>query len=202
MYICKSIVSPKITSTRIVKFKRVSNIKVALVGVGIIFIYMTVLSPIVTYGRNNIAVGGVNTLAGVEQIVSASVTSEASDFVHDISPGVQRGWARLNYANAQAFAVERYNLGYPGDTFSDVLWVLLPRSLFPDKPNFSHGSKFNQMVDGNPYSSSGPGIIVEGYWNGGWTGVVFVCFFMAMIYAGWEKYIYIQISRERFDSAT
>jgi len=180
------------------KLKGVSNFRLGLVGFLIIFIYLTFLSPLVAYGRNIINVGGVNTMEGLQQFIAAVTSSEPYDFVADTTPGVQLGWARLNYSNAQAFAIEQYDSGAPGNTLSDILWVLVPRTLFSDKPNFSHGSFFNELVDGNPNSSSGPGMIVEGYWNAGWGGVIFVCFSMALIYFLWEKYINLQLSKSNF----
>ena len=179
--------------------KGVSLFRLGLSGVIILFFYAAFLSPMVTYGRAVFNVAGIQSLTDVNRLSEDIWQDKSSDYLADILPGVQGGWARLNYANAQAFAIKRYDSGQSGNSIDDLLWVIVPRELYPDKPNTSrHGTEFNNLVDGNPYSSSAPGMIAEGYWNVGWYGVVFVSFIMAIFYYGWEKYINYQIISTQF----
>jgi hypothetical protein len=153
----------------------------------------------VTYGRLTVNVSGIQNVTDSMRLARDVLQAKTSDYVSNNQPNVQGWWARFNYANAQAFAIERYDSGQAGNSMSDVLWVVVPRLLYPDKPNLSsHGTRFNELVDGNPYSSSGPGIIVEGYWNYGWYGVIFVSFIMGLFYFLWERYINSQLKKSQF----
>ena len=61
---------------------------------------------------------------GVQGLTSLSDTQSAiEDFARsgrddaaDLLPGVQSWWSRLNYANAQSFAMTAYDQGHSGDT--------------------------------------------------------------------------------------
>jgi hypothetical protein len=180
------------------KLKGISNFRAGINGVLILYLYAAVLSPMVTYGRLNFNVAGILSASDARQLTVDVWDGKTSAFMSVNLPGVQGWWARLNYANAQAFAIEHYDAGIAGNTLSQALWVFVPRVLIPDKPNLSHGTNFNELVDGNPYSSSGPGMIVEGYWNAGWYGVIFVSFIMALVYFLWERYINYQLKKGHF----
>lgn len=89
------------------------------------------------------------------------------------SSGPSTGWARLNYAPEQAFAMKRYDDGYPGSTLRNIGVVLMPRILWPDKPVTTDlGVDFYQLVTGRRSTHLGLGIFGEGYWDFGWAGVV------------------------------
>jgi len=96
---------------------------------------------------------------------------------------IQMWWARLNYANAQAFAMQAYDRGSPGNSFSLALYAPIPRFIWPNKPVMTVGSDFNCLVTGSPGSQSAPGIFAEAYWNGGWFLVIGACMYVGVLFA-------------------
>lgn len=81
--------------------------------------------------------------------------------------------ARITYQPAQAFAVASYDGGRPGTSLDNALYVLVPRPLMPDKPVFQPGLDFNVAALGARDSQSTPTTVAEGYYVGGWFGLVF-----------------------------
>lgn len=101
----------------------------------------------------------------------------------------QGWWTRLNYAGAQAFAVEQYDSGFYGQTLSDIPLLFVPRMLWPGKPIiWSPGLMYYNLVTGNEGTSFlGLSIYGDLYWNFGWWGV-----FLGPLLIG---YIFGMISR-------
>jgi hypothetical protein len=84
-------------------------------------------------------------------------------------------WSRFCYLPAQAAALDLHDAGQSENEFGLMGWVFLPRILFPEKPNITtNGPEFFAKVVGFYGSSSGQGIFVNGYYNLGWWGVIFV----------------------------
>jgi hypothetical protein len=121
-------------------------------------------------------------------LVQDTISGVADDKLAGLLPSVQYWWSRLNYANAQAFAMDAHDAGQVGDTFELAIWAFVPRILYPDKPVMTTGDTFNELVTGNPESKSAPGMFAEGYWNAGWAGLIVVSVAMACCYWGWERY--------------
>ncbi len=84
----------------------------------------------------------------------------------------QAWWTRLNYANAQQFAMQDYENGTPGDSLMMALIAPIPRILWPDKPSIESGYEFYRRLTGRNTASFGIGFFAEAYWNGGWLAVV------------------------------
>lgn len=86
---------------------------------------------------------------------------------------VKTSWVRLDYAPVQAFAMERYQHGYPGGTLRYAGIVLIPRFIWPDKPVTTNQSvDLYQLMTGRRNNHLGLGIFGEGYWDLGWFGVM------------------------------
>ncbi|MCI0467517.1 MAG: hypothetical protein L0Y57_11010, partial [Beijerinckiaceae bacterium] len=81
--------------------------------------------------------------------------------------------ARITYMSAQAFAIVSYDAGRPGTSLDLAPYVFVPRLLMPDKPVFQPGFDFNVAAMGVRNSQSTPTIVAEGYYTGGWLGVLF-----------------------------
>lgn len=93
------------------------------------------------------------------------------------------GWNRLNYAPVQAFAMRRYDKGYPGHTLRYAPIIFIPRFLWPNKPVVTQMSvEFYQLITGRRGTHEGLGIFGEGYWDYGWAGVLVLGFVTGMIY--------------------
>ncbi len=94
------------------------------------------------------------------------------------------GWARLDYATVQTFAMTRYDEGYPGHTLRDAAIIFIPRLFWPEKPVVTNmGAQFYQLVTGHRGSQLGLGIFGEGYWDGGWIGVIGLAFLTGAVFA-------------------
>ena len=94
-------------------------------------------------------------------------------------------WDRLSYVKYQAYAVEAYDQNYPGKTLQNFKYIFIPRILYPEKPNLNPGSEYNSLVqqsfsEQNP-NSTGPGIFVEAYWNGGWLYLIYVTIYFSFL---------------------
>lgn len=92
-------------------------------------------------------------------------------------------WTRICYAHVQAFTMERYELGLPGNTYSNILYTFVPRLLWPEKPNMSLvGLEFTELVSGHRASSTGLGVFGEAYWNLGYMGVGLIGFYIGILF--------------------
>ncbi len=100
----------------------------------------------------------------------------------------QGWWTRLDYTNAQAFAMDMYDRGSPGRTYEEIPQLFVPRFIWLDKPVVLYGAQFNRLATGTDTSSTAPGVFAEGYWNFGWPGVTFTCLYIGAILAILEKF--------------
>ena len=162
--------------------------QIVLFGIIAFLGYIVILSPLVTYGRIKFNVMGLTKGSEATQLMQDFAAGSTQGDLATILPGVQGWWARLNYANAQAFAMQAYDAKDKGNTFELIIWTLIPRALYPSKPITTVGDRFNELVTGNPESKSAPGMFAEGYWNAGWVGLIAVVLIMALCYWGWERY--------------
>jgi hypothetical protein len=114
----------------------------------------------------------------------------------------QRGWekdedvedimgyfVRIGLVSPQAFALDAYDRGEPGDTYSLVIYSLVPRFFWRDKPIISYGTEFNRAVTGRANNATLPGFFGEAYWNFGWTGVVLTCAYVGILYAAFTRIV-------------
>lgn len=148
-------------------------------------VYFSV-GQLVLYGRNQIAMrtGNINqaTLTQRIGIVRGWFSEGMPSSGAQVSSG-GTGWARLNYAPEQAFAMARHDHGQPGHTLRNVAIVLIPRVLWPDKPVTTEMAvNFYQLATGRRSTHLGLGIFGEGYWDYGWPGVIGLGFVTGFIF--------------------
>jgi len=107
--------------------------------------------------------------------------SERLDFLKDAflhpnnfrTGGEYSDWGRLCYTAPQGAAVEYYDAGEEGDDYKKLLWVFLPRFLFPSKPIMtSAGAEFSYKIIGDDTTYTGVGLFIDGYYNLGWLGAI------------------------------
>lgn len=165
------------------------SIKRAFIVFVIIMATYTAITPIVTYARERVGfVNEVGLFIPVENRFEAILsffdqTQQASE------SEFQGGWSRVSYVNAATFAISEYDLGRPGDTLRDVFVVWIPRALYPDKPEITAlAREFNYAATGNDLSQSTPGMVAEGYWDGGWLGVLLFSIAIALVSTYWSVY--------------
>ena len=154
----------------------------ALIGL----IYIFFLSTFVGYTRLAVRLDG---LRSQEELLTSILeyAEEGRLDALDQSSYVQGSWSRLNYANAQTFAMNSYDSGNPGDTYSLIPFTVVPRVLSPEKPIMTRGPQFNELVMGSDTTASAPGLFGDAYWNGGWLYVILSCLYVGLVYAIFEN---------------
>jgi len=168
-------------------------------GIGVVMLYVLVLTPFVSFGRIAFKTVGVGT---VDEIVTAvkAYAEIREDFV-GYDPGVQKWWTRLSYSNAQAFSIESYEHGSRGETVELALYAFVPRALFPSKPLMTPGQEFTIAVMGDDQgeTSTAPGVFGEAYWNGGWILVVILCLYIGVLLAGFTIFAERTMSAGKYE---
>ncbi len=172
--------------------------RLLVVGIVGMASYGLVLAPLVTLSRIAYGAKGLTNLTDAKSALEEFFMTDENELAV-LFPSVQLWWSRLNYANAQAFAMDAYDQGAPGETFYLSMYTLVPRLIFPDKPIMTSGIEFNTLVTGNSESHSSPGMFAEAYWNGGWMVAVATFIFLGPFYWLWEAYGRRQLSRLRLE---
>ena len=102
-------------------------------------------------------------------MAQAYLESDEEKLLDDVG---QLWWVRLNYANAQEFAMQEYQAGHPGNSLKLALIAPIPRILWPGKPIIESGREFYERLTGEKTATFGIGFFSEAYWNGGWIAVI------------------------------
>ena len=108
------------------------------------------------------------------------------EFSETINPSTSRYsfeiWDRINYMSSQAAALDLYSDGNGGEGLSNIFWLFVPRFLNKDKPDVSSSSsKFSKKFRKHGGTRDSPGVFVEGYYNYGWIGLIFVSFLIGLV---------------------
>lgn len=149
----------------------------SLISLSIVAIAIYVaLGPLILFGRNQLLDSGTDGMrvAGLVDrgmLVQEYLESQRTGTQSNDMPAMW--WYRLNYLPAQHAVVDLYNEGRGSASFKNVLWVFVPRTIYPDKPILSNeGKMLTEKVHGFSTSSTGIGIFADGYYNFGWFGVI------------------------------
>ena len=134
--------------------------------------------------RLNITGAYINSKQQKEQTKTQLETTEIS----------QRWWFRLNYANAETFAMHEYDEGRPGDSFTMLLIAPIPRILWHNKPVIEPGAGFYSKLSGEKGASFSVGFFLEAYWNGGWLYVILVSIVIGWLLGGVTLFIANKLS--------
>lgn len=158
-------------------------------GVLMILVYVLVLNPFVTFARVAVGRAAAKDLSQAVDLVERFQRKGGT--VQDVQfPQAQLWWTRLAYSNVELFAMQQYDRDRPGTTFQLAPYTLIPRFIMPEKPWMSPGLEFTYLITGdrNMMSSTGLGALGEGYWNGGWVGVVIVGVVVGMLLAAFYQF--------------
>lgn len=158
--------------------------------------------PFVHYGRNAI-------YADTKTIYKADfstrlqiVTQWFSDLgTSPLIPDDNRysAWQRLAYSQPQAFAMQEYDSGRPGDTLSNAWIVFIPRFIWPEKPvGISPAMDFYELVTGRRGTFLGLSVFGDGYWNFGWVGVVMFSGMMGFVIGLMSKWTLAWLALRHF----
>jgi len=160
------------------------------------------ITPIIPYGREQIIrAHGPELRAGIAERIEILTDYFFWGDKYSIgsSPRHQAWWTRLNYANAQTYAMSCYENGLKGNSMSFALYLPIPRILWPGKPDISQiGRQFNYLITRNPFTASAPGFFAEAYWNGGWLLVLVSCLYVGIIFSIFGNYAIRQLAQSRY----
>ena len=167
------------------------NLKnIVITGLVSAFLYIAVIQNLFLVLRSA-GEGNFGITSGREVSIAINAAKQmknvsASDSNMDDSLGsFQSWWDRLSYVKYQGYAVEAYDMGYPGETFKNFKYIFIPRFIYPEKPNLNPGAAYNSLVQGSfserAPNSTGPGIFVEAYWNGGWLYVILTIIYFSFL---------------------
>jgi hypothetical protein len=144
---------------------------VIIPGVAALLLFFVLIASPVTTARNIFGVSSQVNLGERTALLSQALSRSGDVPAEDANTT----WARFCYLAAQAAALNFYDNGTPSESFRLLGWAFLPRILFPMKPIMSAApADFHFQLTGQVGSATGQGVFVDGYYNLGWLGVVFV----------------------------
>ena len=119
-------------------------------------------------------------------------------------PGASRSGAeeevdplkRLSHAPYQAFLVNEWNEGRPGNSLQDSWTALIPRVLWPEKPIITRfGAELYATIFrvDQAASNQAPTYSAEAFWNYGWVGLVVVSILLGL-QIGWFSRKWLELS--------
>jgi hypothetical protein len=165
-----------------VSIRRITILTVSLFSV---FVF---IAPIVDYGRTTLieryqSISGAGFGERIDIVKTYFSGGKEHFLASDFRSEFQGGLARLSYMNQSAFAVALYDNGHQGDSIEAIAVVLIPRFLWPDKPNMNYlTAGFTQLATGG-LNLTWPGRYTEVYWNWGWWGILLLLPPLGIIYA-------------------
>lgn len=170
-----------------------------LKGFVVLGLLQLVLQPVVSGYR---LMGGRSTRGDYATSVVVSGTlmvQSLSDLMHGINVAQeaysQDWWSRMCYTQQQAYVMNEYDSGRRGSPWEDFAMGLIPRVLWRDKPLITPGVNFSILISGNPGNNNAPGVLGEGYWYGGWLGLLVVGLYAGMFLGGVDRVSSEVISR-------
>jgi hypothetical protein len=162
-------------------------------GFLLLVVLQLVLQPVVSGYRLMVRRSALTGDANAATVLEAGkfMAQSFSDLLHgtniaqELTP--QAWWSRLCYAPQQAFVMKQYDSGNPGSFWKDFAVALIPRVLWRNKPLVTPGVNFSILFDGNANSNNAPGMLGEGYWYGGWFGLLMVSLYAGLFLGGIER---------------
>lgn len=143
-----------------------------IIGIILIVGVYSQLDPIIHYGRDEIY------RRYGERAAPLHVRLEILEaYTKDVSSNEQRSdrqsfLSRLSYTNAATMVTTWHDIGRPGDSLKNAFIVLIPRAVWPEKPEITAlGKELYLAASSEEGSSISPGLFAESYWNFGWTGI-------------------------------
>lgn len=169
-------------------FNRFSKIRLLALGVIIISVFVFV-EPTTGYGRQELSYRyGELRAAGLTERLSILAQYFATEEKYTNQDNFQGSLVRFAYIHSAAPAVAQYDVGQPGNSLEYILYVFIPRILWPGKPVFDMGANYTRLVDGTDTSSTWMGYFAEAYWNYGWGGIIFVMIPLGFVYVATSRY--------------
>jgi len=163
-------------------------------------LYISVIQNLFILLRN--AEEGSYGITSTTELESAFDTAKTLRNTGQEAISFQAWWDRLSYVKYQGYAVEAYDMKYEGNTFQQFKYIFVPRILYPEKPNLNPGGAYNSLVQ-NSFSekninSTGPGLFVEAYWNGGWIYLIFTIIYFSFLLFFFSKIIIKNLKEKNY----
>jgi hypothetical protein len=176
-----------------------NTLNVLAYGMACVLPVYLVIGPVVSFARDQI---GKTERPGIEE--RTDIVIRYFSFVDTGAEGEvsnrEGWWVRLNFSHTQNFVLDQFDRGRPGETLMPLFYILIPRLLWPEKPNISAlGTELTYLISGTSYSSNSPGFFgAEAYWNGGYLMTTIVCLYVGGLFAGLTRYSLQKMSHEEF----
>lgn len=109
----------------------------------------------------------------------------------DFDEGAYDLWARNSFNNVQSYLMQAYDAGRPGHSLDGAIIAIVPRIVWPNKPNMTEiGIELDSMVKrlAQSRSSLAPTFNAEAYWNGGWWLMSVICALVGVQFAHFAVY--------------
>lgn len=175
--------------------------RVLAVGLLGLFAVYVAIKPVTDFGRVE--------LSRVKGNISQATLGERLDILGRFSVEetqantavyLPMAWfARLSYAGPQAFALSLRDRGVEGNSLERATIALIPRPLWPDKPEVTGlGKEITYLAQGFDTSSTGISIFAEAYWNSGALGVVTWSIWAAIVYLFYSAYALRTMRQQTF----
>ncbi len=169
--------------------------RLVLWGAGVLLVFI-ILVPVI--GQLRTTHWGSGSGPRTYSSVAEDLSSFGSPEEEELRPG-RRWWFRLYYASAQAFVMQLHDSGEPGDTYKYAGYVFVPRLVWPEKPTTDPGGDVQFLLTGLRSSSTGIGVLAEGYWMAGWIGVGLMCGIMGLALFFGDKLAWFVVFERRFE---
>ncbi len=175
------------------------TIKRALIGLALVIGVYSQISPIVGYGRDELATINGNPLMGTFQ-QRFDILNSYSDEISDSDPSKpSMALSRICYLSFSSLVISWYDTSRPGASLRNLLYIFIPRFIWPDKPVISAvGTELYREVTGLEGSSVSAGWFSEAYWNLGWSGIPLIMIPVGLILAYLSKYCIRMMTQERW----
>ena len=175
------------------------TLKRMLIGVLLMAGTYSQIAPIVGYGREELARVNQTPLVGTFDQRLAILTSYAGIGQQAGNAEDASALVRFCYLDYAALVVSWYDQGSPGNSLDNLLYTLIPRFIWPDKPIISSvGSDLFFRATGAEGNSNSAGVFAEAYWNFGWAGIPEVMVPYALILAYLSRYCLRMMTSERW----
>lgn len=151
------------------------SIKRAIVGILVLFSIVYIAQPVVHYGRSVVGLGEAGSIA--QRLAVIGDYFNASNLEAVTSNSGRDPLIRFSYVAPAAYFMNQYDEGAPGDAHEHALAALVPRILWPSKPNVGEaGLEAYTMLRGDTNSRTSLGMthFAEAYWSFGWLGSLLV----------------------------
>jgi hypothetical protein len=138
----------------------------------------------------------MNSLSQRLDILTDSLSAEDSRTTGATdNEGFSHALTRFAHAPYQAFLINEWKEGRPGNSLEDSWTALIPRVLWPDKPIITRfGSElYAAIFRTDATSHQAPTYTAEAFWNYGWAGLIIVSIVLGLE-LGWFSRKWLELS--------